>query len=117
MCQIFILYKFDVSTVEPIDVILSRTFCGRKASPPRIIGMPKSSNLLSTNKTKTRAARAIPTQPPLESVMTIQIRSMPVDAAKRNFFLIDFVYQVMPTAIGVIKTKYSAKIFGLKNTE
>lgn len=106
-----------MSTVDPMDVILSTTFCGRTASPPRISGTPKSSSLLSTNNTKARAARAIPTQPPLESVMTMQSRSMPVEAAKRNFFLMDFVYQVMPTAIGVIRTRYSAKIFGLKNTE
>ena len=117
MFQIFILYRFDESTVEPMEVILSRTFCGKNASPPRIIGTPNNSSLLSTKRTKARAARAIPTQPPLDSVMTMQSRSMPVEAAKRNFFLMDFVYQVMPTAIGVIRTKYSAKIFGLKNTE
>ena len=117
ICQIFILYKFDESTVEPMDMILSKTFCGRTANPPRIIGRPSNSNLLSTNSTKARAARAIPTQPPLDKVKTIQISRMPVDAAKRNFFLMDFVYQVMPTAIGVMSTRYSAKIFGLKNTE
>ena len=98
-------------------MILSKTFCGRTASPPRIIGTPSNSNLLSTKRTKARAARAIPTQPPLDKVKTIQISRMPVAPAKRNFFLMDFVYQVMPTAIGVMSTRYSAKIFGLKNTE
>ena len=74
-------------------------------------------SLLSTKSTNARAASAIPTHPPLESVITRQINKTAVDAKNKNFFLMLFVYQVIPTANGVIRTRYSAKIFGFKNTE